>query len=94
MDYKIKATETPLLCDNTSAIAIAHNPVHHAKSKHISVRHHFIRDHVEKKDILLEYVQTENQLADIFTKPLCEDRFKTLCLKLGLIDFDATIGAS
>ena len=46
-----------------------------SRSKHIEVRHHFIRDHVEKIDIALKFIQTEFQLADIFTKPLDENIF-------------------
>jgi len=44
-------------------------------SRHIEIKHHFIRDHVQKKDIALNFVDTNNQLADIFTKPLADDRF-------------------
>ena len=62
----------PLLCDNESAIKLTNNPVQHARTKHIDVRHHFIRDHQQKGDICIESVGTEDQLADIFTKPLDE----------------------
>ena len=64
-----------LPCDNESSIMIAYNPVQHAKTKHIEIRHHFIQDHVEKGDIDLSYVSTKYQLADIFTKALDEPRF-------------------
>ncbi|WVZ76502.1 hypothetical protein U9M48_024477 [Paspalum notatum var. saurae] len=60
----------PLLVDSTSAISIAKNPVLHSRTKHIDVRFHFLRDHYEKGDIDLVHVVTQNQLADIFTKPL------------------------
>ncbi|WVZ51782.1 hypothetical protein U9M48_002893, partial [Paspalum notatum var. saurae] len=60
----------PLLLDSTSAISVAKNPVLHSKTKHIDVRFHFLRDHYEKGDIDLVHVASENQLADIFTKPL------------------------
>ena len=52
-DYGIYVKHVPLLCDNESAIKIAHNPVQHSRTKHIEVRHHFIRDHVAKGDINL-----------------------------------------
>ena len=65
----------PLLCDNESAIKIAHNTVQHSRTKHIEVRHYFIRDHVAKGDIDLKHVCTDKQLADIFTKPLDEKVF-------------------
>ncbi|KAK6151880.1 hypothetical protein DH2020_014515 [Rehmannia glutinosa] len=85
-DYDIKEKEIPIMCHNTSTIAISHNKVFHSRTKHIDVRYHFIRDHVEKKDITLEYVSTKKQLADIFTKPLCESRFEELKNELGLIE--------
>lgn len=77
-DYGITARETPIMCDNTSAIAISQNPVHHSRSKHIELRHYFIRDHVERKDIVVEKFSTEYNLVDIFTKPLCVSRFANL----------------
>ncbi|WVZ84892.1 hypothetical protein U9M48_031864 [Paspalum notatum var. saurae] len=60
----------PLLVDSTSAISVAQNPVLDSRTKHIDVRFHFLRDHYEKGDIDLVHVASENQLADIFTKPL------------------------
>ncbi|KAK6160261.1 hypothetical protein DH2020_003642 [Rehmannia glutinosa] len=85
-DYDVEEKEIPIMCDNTSAIAITQNPVLHSRTKHIDVRYHFVRDHVEKKDITLEYISTDKQLADIFTKPLCESRFEELKHELGLIE--------
>ena len=87
-DYDVKAKETPIFCDNTSAIAITQNPVLHSRTKHIDVRFHFIRDHVEKKNVTIEYVCTEKQLADIFTKPLNEARFIQLKTELGMIEIE------
>jgi hypothetical protein len=85
-DFNISMSQVPLLCDNESAIKLANNPVQHQRSKHIEVRHHFLRDHVEKKDIQLCHVRTEAQLADIFTKPLDETRFCTLRHELNIMD--------
>ncbi|KAK6153484.1 hypothetical protein DH2020_013123 [Rehmannia glutinosa] len=85
-DYEIEEKEIPIMCDNTSAIAITQNPVLHSRTKYINVKYHFIRDHVEKKDITLEYISTDKQLADIFTKPLCESRFEELKHELRLIE--------
>ena len=76
----------PLLCDNESAIKIAHNPVQHSQTKHIEVRHHFIRDHVAKGDINLKHVRTYKQLADILTKLLDEKVFCRLRGELNIID--------
>ena len=85
-DFNVSFHQVPLFCDNESAIKLANNPVHHQRSKHIEVRHHFLRDHVEKGDIQLFHVRTEKQLADIFTKPLDETRFCALRSELNIID--------
>ena len=74
------------ICDNESAIKIAHNPVQHAKSKHIEIRHHFIREHISRGDLEMSFVGTRDQLADIFTKPLDEARFCLLRNELNIID--------
>ena len=74
----------PLLCDSTSAISVAKNPVLHSKTKHIDVRFHFLRDHYEKGDIDLRYVDAQHQLADILTKPLDQASFALLRGELGV----------
>jgi hypothetical protein len=66
------------LCDSSSAICLAQNLVFHGRVKHIKVRHHFLRDYVEKGDIEMKYIDTERQLTDIFTKPLDVTRFISL----------------
>ena len=71
-----------LLCDNESAVKIAKNPVQHSRTKHIDIRHHFLRDHEAKGDISLQGVRSEEQLADIFTKPLDESTFVILGMSL------------
>ena len=85
-DYDVNVKNVPLFCDNESAIKIAHNPVQHSKTKHIQIRHHFLRDHVLKGDISIEHVKTEEQLADIFTKPLDEKRFSKLRCELNILE--------
>jgi hypothetical protein len=86
LEYDVSFDKVPLLCDNESAIKIAYNPVQHSRTKHIEIRHHFIRDHVARGDIELAYVSTKEQLADIFTKPLDEARFCYLRNELNIID--------
>ncbi|KAJ9545670.1 hypothetical protein OSB04_025377 [Centaurea solstitialis] len=83
-DYGFKFDKIPIYCDSKSAIAISCNPVQHTKTKHIDIRYHFIKDHVEKGTIELYFVNTEFQLADLFTKALDEKRFNFLITKLGI----------
>jgi hypothetical protein len=77
-DFGVVFERAPLMCDNTSAISVAKNPVFHKRMKHFEVRHHFLRDHVEKIDIKMRYIDTERQLANIFTKLLDASRFAAL----------------
>jgi len=65
------------------------NLVQHSRTKHIKVRYHFSRVHVEKGDVPLEFVPTQTQLADIFTKPLSEEQFNYIHQELGMINIDA-----
>jgi hypothetical protein len=74
-DFGYNLSKVPLLCDNESAIRLADNPVEHNRTKHIDIRHHFLRDHQQMGDIDVCHISTENQLAYIFTKPLDEKRF-------------------
>jgi hypothetical protein len=66
------------MCDISSAICLAQNPVFYARAKHIKVRHHFLRDHVEKGDIEMRYIETKRQLPYIFTKPFDVTHFASL----------------
>jgi hypothetical protein len=75
LDYGVVLDRVPLLCDNESAVKIANNPVQHSRTKHIDSRHHFLRDHVAKGDIVLCGVRSEEQLADIFTNLLMKTSF-------------------
>jgi hypothetical protein len=85
-DFGYNLSKVPLLCDNESAICMADNPVEHSRTKHIDIRHHFLRDHQQKGDIEVYHISTENQLANIFTKPLDEKRFCRLCSELNVLD--------
>src|SRR5437667_1050348 len=69
-----KYAPTTLFCDNQGAISLAKNPTHHAKMKHVDVQLHFIRDHIEKGTIRVEYCPTEDMLADLMTKRLARER--------------------
>ena len=72
LDFGVKLDRIPLLCDNESAVKIAKNPFQHSRTKHIDIRNHLLRDHEAKGDISFQGVRSEEQLADIFTKPLDE----------------------
>ena len=84
VDYDLNFQNIKIFCDNTSAINISKNSVLHSRTKHIDMRHHFLRDHVERQDVSLVFVDTKSQLADIFTKPLGEDDFCHIRNGLGL----------
>ena len=80
-----------LYCDNTSAINISKNPVMHAKTKHIAINYHYLRELVEDKEVKMEYVNTKEQIADIFTKPLPKEAHEYLKGKLGAIPLSKAI---
>ncbi|GJR65413.1 hypothetical protein Tco_0011478 [Tanacetum coccineum] len=83
-DYGFHFNKIPMYCDSKSAIAISYNPVQHSSTKHIVVRYHFIKEHVEKGMIELYFVKTDYQLADLITKALPVDRFNYLVHRLGM----------
>ncbi|KAF7123464.1 hypothetical protein RHSIM_Rhsim12G0122300 [Rhododendron simsii] len=83
-DFGLFFDHIPIKCDNTSAINLTKNPIQHSRTKHIDIRHHFIRDHVQRGDVVIDFVRTDNQLADIFTKPLSEDRFCSIRREIGM----------
>ncbi|GJZ70371.1 putative ribonuclease H-like domain-containing protein [Tanacetum coccineum] len=83
-DYGFAYNRIPMYCDNKSAIALCCNNVQHSRSKHIDIRHHFIREQVEKGVVELYFVRTEYQLADIFTKALPRERFEFILPRLGM----------
>ena len=84
-DTKLKEVQSRpanMLCDNTSAIALANNPSHHKRSKHIDVKHHHVRDHMDQGTITITHVPTNDNIADGFTKALAYPlfkKFKTNC---------------
>ena len=74
-DFNLYESKIPIFCDNTSSICISKNPILHSKAKHIEIKYHFIRDYIQKGILKLNFVKTDHQWDDIFTKPLSEDRF-------------------
>ena len=85
-DYGMPQIKISIKYDNTSDINLSKNLIQHSRTKHIKIRHHFIRVHVQNEDIILEFIPTEDQLADIFIKPLNTDRFEQIREKLRLCD--------
>jgi hypothetical protein len=85
-DFGYNLSKVSLLCDNESAIRLADNPVKHSRTKHIDIRHHFLRDHQQMGDIDIYHISTKNQLADMFTKPLDEKRFCRVRSELNVLD--------
>nr|GEY87624.1 copia protein [Tanacetum cinerariifolium] len=86
-DYGLGFNKIPMYCDNKSAIALCCNNVQHSRSKHIDIRYHFIKEQVENGVIELYFVNTEYQLADLFTKALGRERIEFLINKLGMRSF-------
>ncbi|XP_075521117.1 secreted RxLR effector protein 161-like [Primulina tabacum] len=75
-----------MLCDNQAAISISKNPVHHDRTKHVEVDHHFISEKIEDRVITVTYVPSPLQLADILTKALFRPTFAELSSKLGMMN--------
>ncbi|GJY93968.1 hypothetical protein Tco_0509750 [Tanacetum coccineum] len=89
VDYEVKLNDVPILCDNKGAIDLSKNPVLHSRTKHIEIRHHFLRDNVQKGNISIEKVASEDNIADILTKPRKREPFNLLRLGLGLMEPNA-----
>ena len=83
--FECELEATVVHCDNQSGIRLSENPVFHDRSKHIDIRYHFLRDCVHMGTIKLEYIQTDEQVVDIFTKALCKQSFVKFRDKLGLL---------
>ena len=85
-NFRLMVNKVPLLCDNTSAINLTKNQIKYSRTKHIEIRHHFIRDHVSNEDCEIQFIEIDKQLAYIFTKPLPRERFFFLRNELGILD--------
>ncbi|GJY49318.1 hypothetical protein Tco_0439274 [Tanacetum coccineum] len=89
VDYEVKLNDVLVLCDNKGAIDLSKNPILHSRTKHIEIRHHFLRDNIQKGNISIEKVASEDNIADILTKPLKREPFNLLRLGLGLMEPNA-----
>nr|GEU60883.1 copia protein [Tanacetum cinerariifolium] len=86
VDYDIKLDDIPVFCDNKGAIDLSKNPVLHSRTKHIEIQHHFLRNNVQKGNISIVTVSSEDNIADILTKPLKREPFNLLRLGPGLME--------
>ena len=87
-DYGICQEHLTIYSDNTSAINISKSPVQHSRTKHIEIRHHLIWELVEDGTLTLEFIHTDDQEADLFTKPLDSKQFEFLRQNIGVISMD------
>jgi ATP sulfurylase len=83
--FGVQLRPTVIYCDNQSCIKHSENPVFHDRSKHIEIRYHFIRDYVQRGVVELQYISTEEQVADILTKALNMGKFVFFRDKLGVV---------
>jgi hypothetical protein len=77
---------TVIHCDNQSCVKLSENPVFHDKSKHIEIKYHYIRDMVQRKEVLVQYLPTDEQVVDVLTKPLTRMKFEYFRDRLGMAE--------
>ncbi|MCO5575459.1 hypothetical protein L7F22_029260 [Adiantum nelumboides] len=80
-------TANTIYTDTQSALAVARNPVFHARTKHIEVHYHYVRERLSIGEISLAYVPIQDNLADLFTKTLSRENLEAFCKALGLLPF-------
>ncbi|GKF35603.1 hypothetical protein Tco_0112361 [Tanacetum coccineum] len=85
VDYGIKIDDISIMCDNKGDIDLSKNPVQYSRIKYIDIRHHFLHDNVQKGNISIEKVPSNDNIADILTKPLKHEPFNYLLLGLGMM---------
>lgn len=84
-DYHIYGNITPVFYNNTASICLTKNPFQHSRTKHIKIKHHFIRDYIQKGVIDIQFIDTAHQWADIFVKPLAIERFDFIKNNLNMV---------
>jgi len=83
-DLRFHQQQVVVMVDSQGAIDFAKNAQFSQRTKHIDIKYHFIRDHIEKGTIKLQYISTKENIADIFTKPLGKSQFLNLRYKMGM----------
>lgn len=83
---------TTIYCDNVSTISLSKNPILHSRTKHIELKHHFVRDMVDQDVVALPYCNTNQQLADVLTKALTREKFVCFRHQLGVLEFGSREG--
>jgi hypothetical protein len=83
--FDVELETTVIHFDNQSGIRLSENPVFHDRSKHIDIHYHFLRDCVQKGVVRLQYIRTDDQMAEIFTKALSRQKFEKFRDKMGLV---------
>ncbi|GKA90067.1 retrovirus-related pol polyprotein from transposon TNT 1-94 [Tanacetum coccineum] len=86
IDYDVQLDDILILCDYKGAIDLRKNPVQHSRTKHIEIRHHFLRDNIQKGHISIEKVSSVNNITDILSKPLKRESFNYLRLGLEMME--------
>ena len=88
--FDLQLDATCIHCDNQSCVKLSENPVFHDRSKHIEIKYHYIRDMVQRGAMKLLYVATEEQIADVLTKPLARLKFEYFRERLGVLQIEAS----
>ena len=83
--FDLQLDATCIYCDNQSYVKLSENPVFHDKSKHIEIKYHYTRDMVQRGPVKLQYVATDEQIADVLTKPLAKVKFEYFRENLGFL---------
>ncbi|GJY19943.1 hypothetical protein Tco_0392509 [Tanacetum coccineum] len=86
VDYVIRLDDIPIMCDKKGAIDLSKNPIQHSRTKHIEIRHHFLRGNVQKGNITIKTVPSEYNIANILTKPFKRESFNYLRLGVGMME--------
>lgn len=89
-DCEMKTDEATIIwCDNRSAIAIAKNPLHHGRTKHIDIKFHFIRSMIGDGTIIVKHCSTDDQHADLLTKALTVKKHNQMRMQLGICNLQS-----